>query len=65
MYENESERFQRSLLEVHQKLANEKMKSESKEQWEIHLRNIDQWIKVSKTRQVLVLSILRLYVTLP
>ena len=30
-YENENERFQRSLLEAHQKLADERVKSEAKE----------------------------------
>merc|ERR1711970_1066638 len=32
-YENENERFQKALLEAHQELANEKVKSETKDQW--------------------------------
>ena len=43
-YENENERFQKALLEAHQELANEKVKSETKDQWEVHLSNIIKWI---------------------
>jgi len=43
-YENENERFQRSLLEAHQKLADEKVKSEAKEKgWKYRGDTLEQF----------------------